>query len=350
MSRLFTSIVILLLLYVGAGFFCGCARVQSAQSINLPIKSAFDRIMEIQPVRISIQLDLDSLQHFKEKEQYLPATIFFWDTLGRPNDVSIEVSTRGETRKRYCDIPPLKIRFSESLLYSHGLAAYKTLKLVLPCKAGPEYLDLLHREFLCYQLCEVLTGYAFRAYQIQVSILDNAGADTLINTVAFLIEHEKELAHRLDAQIQKNNDIPLKTVDKESYNRLALFQYLIGNTDWNLSTQHNIKIVKPMGKGSPIPVPYDFDYSGLVNAYYAKPHPALPTQSVRDRLWQWRGKEVKAIRPSLESFLERRTEVLDLVAMTPIISEKSRKDIMDYLRSGFEILQDEQMLQELIDK
>ncbi len=197
---------------------------------------------------------------------------------------------------------------------------------------------------------KILTGHAFRAYQIQVSIFDNAGADTLINTAAFLIEHEKELAHRLEGQIKKNNDVPIKTVDKDSYNKLALFQYLIGNTDWNLSTQHNIKILKPIGKGSPIPVPYDFDYSGLVNAYYAKPHPALPIQNVRDRLWQWRGKDLKAIQSSLRSFLDRQVEVTDLVATIPFISEGSRKDMMDYLESGFELLQDEQMIRELIEK
>ena len=54
---------------------------------------------------------------------------------------------------------------------------------------------------------------------------------------------------------------------------LCLFEYMISNTDWNVSLLHNIKLIRKKDTKEIIVVPYDFDYSGLVNADYAVPNP-----------------------------------------------------------------------------
>ena len=48
-----------------------------------------------------------------------------------------------------------------------------------------------------------------------------------------------------------------------------MFSYMIGNTDWSMAYQHNTEM---FFNGKINSSPYDFDHSGLVNAYYAKPN------------------------------------------------------------------------------
>jgi hypothetical protein len=63
---------------------------------------------------------------------------------------------------------------------------------------------------------------------------------------------------------------------------MGVFEYMIGNTDFLVSELHNAFLLGT-AQGETIPVPYDFDYSGAVNAIYAAPNPVLPIRTVRDR-------------------------------------------------------------------
>jgi hypothetical protein len=70
--------------------------------------------------------------------------------------------------------------------------------------------------------------------------------------------------------------------------RFALFQFMISNTDWSKASQHNSKLISLHSKY--IPIPYDFDMSGLVDAPYAVVSvvgdEALPVESVRERYYR----------------------------------------------------------------
>ena len=64
----------------------------------------------------------------------------------------------------------------------------------------------------------------------------------------------------------------------------AIFEYMIGNTDWSMVYQHNVEMLYL--NSAAFAIPYDFDHSGIVNAYYAKPNPMLNIRSVRDRIYR----------------------------------------------------------------
>ena len=63
--------------------------------------------------------------------------------------------------------------------------------------------------------------------------------------------------------------------------RHAFFQYLIGNTDFSVSFQHNGKLLYTSKEF--LPLPYDFDMSGWVNPSYATVNTTLGIKSVQDR-------------------------------------------------------------------
>ena len=100
--------------------------------------------------------------------------------------------------------------------------------------------------------------------------------------MAFFIESEQEMASRLGGRPVKPRIISPKGMDSTAYDRMCLFQFMIGNTDFGAYTRHNVKVVGFKGR-PPIPVPYDFDYSGLVAADYAIPSTDLPIQNVEER-------------------------------------------------------------------
>ena len=75
---------------------------------------------------------------------------------------------------------------------------------------------------------------------------------------------------------------------------MEVFEYLIGNTDWDAFKKaadqetccHNLKVVGQMA-GPVFPIPYDFDFAGMVDTRYATPDPSLGMRNVRQR--QYRG-------------------------------------------------------------
>jgi hypothetical protein len=72
--------------------------------------------------------------------------------------------------------------------------------------------------------------------------------------------------------------------DLHAANRVALFQYMIGNTDWSIVRERNVTLL--LGEdGYQRPLPFDFDMSGLVNAHYAGPAPGLPIDDVTERFY-----------------------------------------------------------------
>ena len=64
----------------------------------------------------------------------------------------------------------------------------------------------------------------------------------------------------------------------------ALFQFLLGNTDFSTAYQHNGKLLYV--NKEIIPLPYDFDMTGWVNPSYATVNTTLGISSVQDRIYR----------------------------------------------------------------
>jgi hypothetical protein len=114
---------------------------------------------------------------------------------------------------------------------------------------------------------------------------------------------------------------------------------MIGNVDYSILTLHNVIMLDDV-KGARMPVPYDFDYSGLVNAHYAIPAKGLPIASVRERLYRGPCKTEAEVNQALQPFRDKQAELLGLVAsMEPLgLDEGQRKSTEKYLNEFFEII------------
>ncbi len=120
---------------------------------------------------------------------------------------------------------------------------------------------------------------------------------------------------------------------------MAIFQYMIGNTDWSVWVQHNIKLLKEDNSDLPIVVPYDFDWSGLVNAPYAVPAEILPIETVKTRLYRGFCKPDAELQPALDEFRQRKDEIYRTCNSVPFLTEKELKKVLQYIDDFFKIIE-----------
>lgn len=320
-----------------------CKSDKSKKSRNkTPKPSIFDKLSTNSEVEFELTADWDSLDYYKNEEKYLPAEITLPDSTGTGFITEkIEVAARGKTRKSYCDSPPIRLKFPKPLLKASKLAKYKTLKLVTPCKNDSQHEDLLKKEMLCYQIYQTLTDNSFRVQPANVLLVSDKTPAGEVKKEAFLIENDKEMAKRLGGKHLNKSVAKVKAIDVDAYNLLTVFQYMIGNTDWNISGRHNIKLVVTRPMSAPIPVPYDFDYSGFVNAPYAVSHPDLPIKNIRERMFQWRGKDPEMLKPVIEIFKEKKERIFDLLNNCSLKSQSDKTEMIRYVSGFYEILEKE---------
>ena len=340
-----------LLLCITLLVFTNCKSEKTDPKTNdHSMHSMFDKLSVDSLVEFELLADFDSLILTKKEEKYFPGFISFKNEKDAIITNEIKIGTRGKTRKNICDFPPIRLKFPAPPLNKSKVTKYKTLKLVTPCYEKDSAEDLVIKEWLCYKMFQELTDNSFRVQAARVEIKQKNSNKNSLKKMSFIIENENEMAERLSGTLLDKSIDKVKTIDIQSYNLLALFQYMIGNTDWNLSKRHNIKLITIDSKAAPIPIPYDFDYSGLVNAAYAIPHPNLPIKSVRERFFQWRGKDVKSLQSSVDILLSKKEILLSLIKNCPLKKQKEKDEMLAYVLEFFKMIESSDQLERLAKK
>ena len=337
-----------LFILVFVGFLCigtlGCRSEADKEKLkkdrpNTSIYEFLDR--ETEPLSIRLTSEFDTLLNNKESSAYQEARIQFKNQSGAEENFKIQIRTRGVTRKGFCDFPPLKLKFKKKEF------AHRSLKLVTHCKADPKYEQYLLKEYLVYKMLNHLTEKSFRVKLLKLTYVDSDGSIPEQEKFAFLIENEEEMANRLEGELLEEEE-KLTAIHKEQYALFTVFQCYIGNTDWNLGNRHNIKLVLSKNDSSPFPVPYDFDYSGLVNTHYALPHNSLPIKNVRDRMLQWRGKTIEGLKPYFETISAEHQSLLKIVDDFQFLNPEFKSDAVNYLNSFHELTGSDQAIRSLM--
>ena len=113
---------------------------------------------------------------------------------------------------------------------------------------------------------------------------------------------------------------------------------MIGNTDWSMAYQHNTEMF--FNGKKLLAIPYDFDHSGLVNAYYAKPNPMLKISSVTERVY--RGlcrRDPKVFSDMRKFYISKEEDIFStLNEFKDKLNEKEFSRVNSYIKSFFSIL------------
>lgn len=279
----------------------------------------------------AVRIEFDLASVYEKDSADFPALLHWQEAGGSAMTVPVSIRIRGKNRREVCDFPPLKMDLQGGQGHPFAEGCYK---LVTHCLAGGGE-SLLFREYIAYQLYEDLTPFSFRSRLLRVTYADREGRLEPVESWVVLLESKDDLLERLEATDIDAKEEPLKEISGTDYHRFAVFQYMVGNTDWNLDLEHNVKWILPRELGLPVPVPYDFDRSGLVNASYAEPHYKLPIRTVRERYFQWRGHDRQQLAPLLDEFRARKDELLGEVWEMESLSILERQDLAAYLEEFF---------------
>ena len=294
------------------------------------------------PLEFTVSTDLKGLSKNKLKDEYQPADVIFnlWDTINISREIRIK--PRGEFRLKNCNNPPLRVNVKKTEEVFELLDGISKLKLVVPCKGSNAYQDYIFTEYLAYKLYNIITENSFQARLIKVDYFDTSDKVKPGEVYTFIIESEKALAKRRECISLDNEKVSARSLDPETAAVMYIFQYMIGNTDWSVPGLHNMKLLKTtdVTKPYPIPVTYDFDYTGIVNASYAIPGDHVSVETVTEREYMGYCLPDEYMDQAFSLFLEKESEVLAAVENFDLLSDNLKKKTSKYLEDFYHTIKD----------
>jgi len=301
-------------------------------------------------IRISLRFDMKKFVKTKHKEEYQKAELSIHNLDSSIIEKEIRLRARGITRKSICYFPPIKLNFKETAFENDTLNDINSLKLVTHCKNSDLYEQYLLKEFLVYRMYNLLTDSSFRVKLVHIDYIDSEDKMKPLTKYGFIIESNDHLAERLHGIRMNKKGVNTWDTDRSLIGLLDVFQYMIGNTDWSIPPLHNIRLIKPSVPYSNIlAIPYDFDYSGMVNTVYAIPDENLAIETVRTRVY--RGYCLPSEDHYLQLFkvfLENKQSMFSLVEDFELLDKKSRKEMLEYLEEFYTIIENPRMAKQNI--
>lgn len=322
MRKLNTTLIAILILTFSWAF------AQGHQPLSI-----FEWLEAPEVERLELEADFTALLQGQE-EAYFPAKLSFQNRAGTDQTFFIKIEQRGKFRRRVCDFPPLRLKFKKDDLRAVGLQPeFNKLKLVTHCLDDKTLSrDNILKEFLAYRLYNEITDQSFRAKLIELVYIDTGAGGAKTKRWGILLEATDEVGARVQGtECEDCRGLSFARIDPAMGLRVQLYQYFVGNSDWSLNMLRNVKVYQREGGQSPIIVPYDFDFSGLVNAPYAVPNPDFSLTSLQERVFLGKVADVEELKLQYEVLVAKRDELEALVKSQKGLSAASRKEVLAFL-------------------
>jgi hypothetical protein len=285
-----------------------------------------------------------------------PATLLAADGAGPAQSFKVELTARGHFRRTTgnCAFPPLLLKFDKAAVKGTLFHGQHKLKLVTYCRPGADYEQRILLEYLAYKLYNVMTPQSFRVRAAQVTYRAEDGRGEPLTRFGFLIEDANDVADRNDRDKLDalTHQVAASQLDRPAAARAALFEYMIGNLDWEFLAAppgeeccHNIRLLAahqatPTNASAVVPVPYDFDFSGLVDAPYAGPPDGIPIQRLTQRYYRGYCVTAGDIPAAVAEYQAHRAALTAVVTNDPRLTPAFRDKTLKFLAGFFATLDD----------
>jgi hypothetical protein len=341
------SIVVLLAAPLGAQDSTAADSARRAENARLDSVAAERFFADETPIAVTIVANLGRLRRDTQEDAPWRAATLRWEEAGGAGaELAVRLRTRGIWRLRNCHFPPLRLDLPRGAARETRFGGLNRPKLVTHCRddddRGDEYLL---RELQVYRMQRLLTPFSHRARLLRATWVDSASGRAATTRWAILLEEPDALARRVGGHLVESQGAMADDLDSLSSAIAGLFQYMIGNTDWSVAALHNVELVATTGLLHP--VPYDFDFSGMVEAFYAAPPPQLPIRSVRDRLYRGFCTTDDVLARAIARFQEQRPAIEALYAdeIGRLLSRRSTSRALEYLADFYRTIGDPRRLQ-----
>jgi hypothetical protein len=305
-----------------------------------------------QVLELSLSVDFDAMCRPNEVEdcEYAPATLMYETADGEERAIPVEIRVRGgwRARKNHCEVPPLFVRFAHEGIAATPFSGQELLPLTTHCKnlksrargAQPSrnYEQYVLKEYLGYRLYNMVTDRSLRVRLARITYQNPARPGDDRVRYAFFTEHFDDMAARLDTLRLREGSFDHESIDLRSFDEVALFNFMIGNTDFSVVRERNIVLIAAT-TGRQYPVPYDLDMSGLVDAEYAGVSPRLDFRDPRQRYYLGFCHPQRNFESLFSDFQHAEKNIMDVVGDTPGMDRESRKASRRYLQQFFDLLE-----------
>lgn len=265
-----------------------------------------------------------------DNSSYHPLLLQYWQKDSSLVSINIRSKTRGHFRrmKSNCKMPPLLLDFPKEQSENSIFKGQDKLKLVVPCQGD----DYVIKEWLVYKLYNLISEKeSFRAKLALVDFEDSLNQRKPETHYCILVEEDKKMAERNEAFVWKRKMLDMKNINHEQFTTMAVFQYLIGNTDWGIPYLQNVVLIARDSLMLPLAIPYDFDHAGIVDAPYAAPAPELELTSVRERLYRgYCEKDLSAFAPTFELYNKLKPDIYNLYTNCSLLNPKYIKFVKNF--------------------
>ena len=302
---------------------------------------------EASPLEIQLSYSNKELRRYTNDSTYIDVEMKYKEA-GEWKLLPVRLRARGNFRRAKCYFPPVKMKIKKSLSKGTLFEGNKKLKLVLPCMLESNNNDNIEQELLAYKLYEKISPYHFKTRKVKITILEQKGKKIKEHSIdGFLIEDDNLVADRFEGKVFERYIHPL-AMDADSSVKNAFFQFMIGNTDFSVAYQHNGKLLYIDKKI--IPLPYDFDMAGLVDASYATVNTSLGINSVKDRVYRGFKREDDVLESVRDHFLSLKPELTAIVQgiKGDFDNEKEYASTEEFFNSFYSVLEDDKAFKKKI--
>lgn len=302
------------------------------------------------PLALTIEAPLDRLLRNRASDEAVAGVLT--DNAG--NRLPVTVQLRGITRRTedICAFPPLNLRFSAAPPANSPFAGQKKLKVVTHCQNKSSYDRLVLLEYAAYRMFQALSplGYGARLASIRYQ---DPGGKVIAAGPAFFLEDLDDLAARNGVpKLTAPPRIPIADLSATDATRYALFQHMLANHDWSMRAGpagenccHNAKLVGLAGEGRSIPIPYDFDFSGFVDAPYAQPPAQLDLRSVRQRKYRGYCRHNAEVAAMVKTFRDKRPAIEAELRAVPGLDPRTATGAIAFLNGFFDDIATDQAVE-----
>ena len=295
-------------------------------------------------LEVTLAMDMETvLNDVSEERKQHPATISYQKDK-ESIAVPLKVKTRGNFRRNpeNCSFPPIRFNFAKKTSKSTWFEGLDKVKLVTHCQTDKEvYEQYVVQEYLTYRTYNQLTDKSFKARLLKITYEDTAGRLDPITRLGFMIEDEELMAARNESELFDKEDPKHNKIHHDQTTLLYLFEYMIGNIDWNVGIHHNMKLIGRHSNAVMIPVPYDFDHASVVNTEYADDAPKIGTASIRYQLFRDFCRSEKELKPFFELFNNRKEAIYEIYNQNLELNEDQRKRTLRYYDRFYRVINDE---------
>ena len=319
-----------------ASFVLGLVLMASAAPAAEPAKPLF---ADDQLIQVTIRAPMGRLTSSEDRSRIVDGSL----ATGAEN-LPVRLSPRGITRlrKETCQFPPLRVDFTGAPPANSLFAGQKRLKLVTHCRPSEAHQQFVLLEYATYRLYNLLTANSFRARLALVNYVEDSGKP-VTSRLGFFLEDLGDVARRNGlSEARVGARIQVASLNPPDAARFAVFQYLISNLDWAMQAGpagdtccHNSRLIAAAGSSVLTTVPYDFDYSGFVDAPYAVPPEGIKVSSVKSRYYRgFCRHNAEALRAAAD-IRAHQAGMLAVLQQIPQLKEGTRRKAAAFLDRSF---------------